>query len=329
LGAGQTQRSDGHVVNANGTIATGQVAPANTGGNNLSGGTQGNNSTDTRIPTTVYVPVQSSNSSNNVFIQLPGYFRDGVAHLTHNENPVPLGSIVQAVGGGWALTENGRMVERVNKPSNVLNEDLGGIQLVGSSSERSDMLRHLNELTDHTLVMSNITPELSIVYISRYAQSVNLPSGNRLISNLLRNPNNHTTFITYNNRGRNLHTPGINNTSLVQIDPRTELQLMIIDPVTGNVREDSDNIPIKMIFAHELIHAHRFMRGVNIDPSESEFYDYQHRVRRNGTIITLPEYVQKEELATIGLKHNVNGDITENMIREEHGLLLRGRYQNR
>jgi hypothetical protein len=31
LGAGQTQRSDGHVVNANGTIATGQVTPAPAG----------------------------------------------------------------------------------------------------------------------------------------------------------------------------------------------------------------------------------------------------------------------------------------------------------
>ena len=32
------------------------------------------------------------------------------------------------------------------------------------------------------------------------------------------------------------------------------------------------------------------------------------------------------KLATIGLQHNKKGDITENMIRKEHGLNLRGAY---
>ena len=36
--------------------------------------------------------------------------------------------------------------------------------------------------------------------------------------------------------------------------------------------------------------------------------------------------VPKEELATVGLKYNKRGDITENMIRKEHGLPLRGAY---
>jgi len=34
----------------------------------------------------------------------------------------------------------------------------------------------------------------------------------------------------------------------------------------------------------------------------------------------------KEEYATIGLKFTQPGDITENMIRAEHGLNLRGAY---
>jgi hypothetical protein len=318
-----TQRSDGHVVNANGTIATGQVTPANTGGNNLSGGTQGNNSSSPPIPTMVYVPVQGS---NNAFIQLPGFFVDGNYFFTHNEKPVSSGSIVTHVGGGWVLIENGRIVERVNKPSNVLNEDLGGIQLIGNANVRNEILGQLNKLTDHTLGMRDITPELSMVYINTFATDIELINGNRLISNLLRNPNNHTTFISYNNEGRNLHTPGINNTSSVQVDPSTELQLMIIDSATGFVRKDENNVPVKITIAHELIHAHRFMRGIQICSNDRTDWSFQTTdIDRRGNQIILTDYsVQKEELATIGLNFHTDRDITENMIRAEQRIILRG-----
>jgi hypothetical protein len=212
-----------------------------------------------------------------------------------------------------------------NKPSNVLNEDLGGIQLVGSSSERSDMLRHLNELTDHTLVMSNITPELSIVYVSRYANNISLPSGNRLILELL-NSKNYTTFITYNYNEIN-DIINVNNANIMRIDPHSEIKLLVENPRTGDVRRDKDNTPIKIIMAHELIHAHRIMQGTHI--SLDQTYNYRYQAFRLGGILPMRERevnVPKEELATIGLRFVEDGDITENMIRDEHGLLRRGAY---
>ena len=48
---------------------------------------------------------------------------------------------------------------------------------------------------------------------------------------------------------------------------------------------------------------------------------------RYGLPIYASEIVPKEELATIGLGgYNKKGDITENMIRAEHGLNPRGAY---
>lgn len=37
-------------------------------------------------------------------------------------------------------------------------------------------------------------------------------------------------------------------------------------------------------------------------------------------------YTKKEELATVGLEYNNDNDITENDLRWEHGLRLRGAY---
>ena len=76
--------------------------------------------------------------------------------------------------------------------------------------------------------------------------------------------------------------------------------------------------------SHELIHADRSMRGVSYDYKVKAPYRYV-----DGDGKTIYETIRLEESATIGLDYNETGDITENDIRKEHGLPLRGGYGNK
>ena len=118
----------------------------------------------------------------------------------------------------------------------------------------------------------------------------------------------------------------------VYFNPDSNPDILTKDPVTGNVA--GAKRPAFIGLAHELIHAERSMRGKAIDYSEMADYKYQ-TSRTKWTWGPLwgydytytTENVPKEELATVGLGYNNWwGDITENMIRAEHGLRLRGAY---
>jgi hypothetical protein len=54
------------------------------------------------------------------------------------------------------------------------------------------------------------------------------------------------------------------------------------------------------------------MRGAAIDYSVTGTHTY-----KDASGATVTQTVPKEELATVGLKHNTAGDITENNIRKE------------
>jgi len=83
-------------------------------------------------------------------------------------------------------------------------------------------------------------------------------------------------------------------------------------------------------FAHELIHAERFSRGIGI--MRGRDYDHEYISGVRGNFLWWPLYARtfekysKEEYATIGLGFNKRKDVTENMIRKEHQLRLRARY---
>jgi hypothetical protein len=278
---------------------------------------------------------------------MPGFFLDGRTYLSLTGQLVPEGTVVETAGG-WFEKRNGVGVP-TSKPTNVIqidgfvqpssnlpisaicpivsNEIVGGVLLVGSTGERNELLKYLNRLTDHTLGMKNIRNDLSIVFIWRHAnENIKYASGNELLTRLISNQN-HTTYIQHNHIGENNHSLG-NNFSVIRIDPRTELQLMIIDTATGFVRKDENNVPVEITIAHELIHVDRFIRGTRICSTDRTDWSFQTtEVNRRGNQIILTDYsVPKEELATIGLEFHIDGDITENMIRAEQGIILRGAY---
>jgi len=115
----------------------------------------------------------------------------------------------------------------------------------------------------------------------------------------------------------------------VYFNPKADPDIMTVDPATGNV--SAAKRPAFIGLAHELIHAERSMRGEAIDYGITADYTYQISKRRIDAgrdleIRTHTQHVPKEELATVGLAYNKNGDITENMIRAEHNLRPRGAY---
>jgi Tfp pilus assembly protein FimT len=100
-----------------------------------------------------------------------------------------------------------------------------------------------------------------------------------------------------------------------------------------------------IILAHELIHADRYARGVAVRkttnegvksvPIDEEYtykkmvYDYVNKVKVL-SFATITGKASKDELLTVGIiksdTFNNIKEITENMIRKEHGLWLRGTY---
>ena len=93
----------------------------------------------------------------------------------------------------------------------------------------------------------------------------------------------------------------------------------VLNAKTGRV--NGEKRPAHVGLAHELIHGDRSMRGVAIDYSENATYTYT-----NSRGQRVKQSLKKEEAATIGLKHVKKDDITENDIRKEQGLKLRGAY---
>ncbi|BBH21385.1 hypothetical protein Back11_27300 [Paenibacillus baekrokdamisoli] len=107
--------------------------------------------------------------------------------------------------------------------------------------------------------------------------------------------------------------------------------MQTVDPETGNV--SGQKRPSYVGLAHELIHADRAMRGAQYEYKEMGTYSYQIKTK-TGSFLGMNyteiwrkrQTMPKEELATTGLNYVRKGDITENAIRAEHGLPLRGAY---
>ena len=105
----------------------------------------------------------------------------------------------------------------------------------------------------------------------------------------------------------------------VYFNPNSNPQIPTLNAKTGRV--NGEKRPAHVGLAHELIHGDRSMRGVAIDYSENATYTYT-----NSRGLRVTQSLKKEEAATIGLKHVKKDDITENDIRKEQGLKLRGAY---
>jgi hypothetical protein len=122
---------------------------------------------------------------------------------------------------------------------------------------------------------------------------------------------------------------GKGSNATVYFDPTFNPNILTTDPETGNV--SGTKRPNYIGLGHELIHADHYTRGVY----QTGRGDYNYQTGRTAWtwgIFSGYDYTYKtqnqrqEEFATVGLKYSSWNDITENMLRSEHGLNMRGAY---
>ena len=210
------------------------------------------------------------------------------------------------------------------------------IVLHGTDDEKNTILENLQMLTDHDLAYDT---ETGVVYIETlHSGDLQYTQGNELLIRLMNNEDYTTTiyiteFLTKENQifpGEEVAL-GICTDSKILFNPYNYVEVMSIDPETGEIYEKSR--PAYIGLAHELIHADRLMRGVAL--SENVKITRSVTWHSKFLFFTLPgktfdDTAPLEEFYTVGIRKSLRAeDITENMIRAEHGLWLRGAYNNR
>jgi len=222
-----------------------------------------------------------------------------------------------------------------NNPVSFVDPSGCVIGLPWDEEERNIVLYNLQQLTDHILTAVQDEDGAWIVNIEISSDN-SLPSGNALIINLIDSEYTVTIYVydgsssgtDYDFNDVNAYNgTGVN--AAVYFNPYWTGFTWVLNTVSGfSVLE---SIPIYITLAHELIHADRAMRGIAI--SKEEFGQLIYTTGERDTIfgkedIMISKSVLLEEFATIGI-YNKNvqlNDITENLIRKEHGLQQRTGY---
>ena len=188
------------------------------------------------------------------------------------------------------------------------------------------VLGNIQKLTDDKVVFSTQKDgsiRIKIASIGNGKKS----AGTRLIQRINSSKRIMTINVTSKTADGNSETDdnpanainGIGSNVNVYFDPNSNPLIPTLNAKTGRV--NGEKRPAHVGLAHELIHGDRSMRGVAIDYSENATYTYT-----NSRGQRVKQSLKKEEAATIGLKHVKKDDITENDIRKEQGLKLRGAY---
>ena len=187
------------------------------------------------------------------------------------------------------------------------------------------VLGNLQALTDDKLVFSTQKDgsiRIKIASLGRGSKS----SGTRLIRRL-----NRSSKVMSINVGLGLKNyeedvnsknaiNGIGTDVMVNFDPKSDPDIGTINSKNGRVVPKKRPSFIGLV--HELIHGDRSMSGSAINYAKYGFVVYVDE-QGNRKIQKIP----KEEAATVGLNYNTSSSITENDIRKEHGLPLRGTYK--
>ena len=217
-----------------------------------------------------------------------------------------------------------------NNPVNFVDPTGNIIQMSSESSvsDLVDVLTNVQMITDDELFLSKQENGSFQIGISSFKDGKK-SSGTRLVRRL--NGSEKTLTIEATSEGVNQErsenplnaTNGIGTNTTIIFNPNFDPNIPEIDEVTGNVVNSKR--PAYIGLAHEMIHADRGMRGVAFDYSEQEYHSFINNI---GEVDV--EYLPKEEAATIGFNHLdriKSFNITENSIRKESGLRLRGAYK--
>ena len=214
------------------------------------------------------------------------------------------------------------------------------LRISGSESFVDTVMHYLRMLTDHTLEMDG-----NKVIISAFATEITRPLGNELLERVI-NSTNVTTiqtgggagnFITNWQHNRNYFN-GVGADNLrINLRPNSISQTYTLNPLTGFF--EMMEMPFHITVAHELIHADRMMRGDAINvrrtsnnrilTGQATRYIFSPSFISWTSNVYRTENRPREEFAAIGIRYHRQGDITENQIRQEHGLPIRGGHTGR
>ncbi len=228
----------------------------------------------------------------------------------------------------------------------VIYVDTNGEEIVlsGTRKEQKSLLRHLQQLTNDKLVVDRTTGIVTVSKAGTQNKGKTLTIGTSLISGLITKTKSVTISIGTDPGGGSAHpasktrlgkddwtkaTNGTGDNATVIFDPTANPQILTENPKTGNVENKPE--PDKIALAHELIHVTRiFTGGISFD-KDNYTYQTAAAIPAKGKTparpaVTVTQNVVKEELRTVGLKGVVGSEPTENDIRKEHKLNLRGAY---
>ena len=229
----------------------------------------------------------------------------------------------------------------ISNPLKYVDPDGNVIKLRGNPEQNRVMLQGLNKLTDFPLIQGvDGTVEVGLVPFAPTTTN-HFPQGNELVGRMIASDkvvevhkfNSPSRFNVVPNSLTDASN-GVGTGSVISVN-RTHQALnqpivptVIVPEADANVGQ---HIPFHIAFGHELIHADRAMRGVLIDPNQltDHRYIYLDVIPRNASneVKTLTEHTPLEELATIGLGgFHTPSCVTENGLRREQGLPLRGAY---
>ena len=271
--------------------------------------------------------------------------------------PDPHWNIGNAIFGDNLMERNGRFVPCplaimqagnlfvycINNPIRWTDPTGRIIELAGTAEERRALLAYLQTLTDHRLSI-NARGRVSIS--SHATDNIQFAYGNALIERMIASRHVVTISITtgidvfYFSAAalQTIRGPGSGSGGRIYFNPNNIVYTYTLDAMgyASLVR-----MPANIVLAHELIHADRAMRGVvfaeyltanltvPIQAPRARFSPLRIFSGPTFSSSVIHPNIQLEEWAAIGLGHFGSDDITENMIRREHGLNARASHFGR
>jgi hypothetical protein len=201
--------------------------------------------------------------------------------------------------------------------------------LKGNEGQNKKYLKLLNKLAANLVYLAD---DGKTCKLKAGAAPSNRVNGHTLVSRVINN--SKTCKVNYKKGAQRVS----DNKTNIEFDPAEKPTCYVLDK--KNIVTGQEAAAAYIMLAHELIHVDRYMRNRQYSVDEEVFYKYTYYSNKQKTkTITVTSSARREELATVGgfkgyydyackksLSLEKSGDITENMIRKEHGVRLRGEY---
>ena len=193
------------------------------------------------------------------------------------------------------------------------------------------VMEYLQKLTNHKLVRKN-----GKVRIAERATDSSLSAGDELIERIINSEFTCTVALKKSGTNNTLRKNAEASENGTGCDASVTICSNTADDEVATYSDDvfgtleNSGRPLYIGLAHELIHADRAMRGVSMSLTETQEQYYNYYNKETGKVELHKRTTLVNEMQTIGIYAKGypldKSSITENQIRMEHGLPLRGAH---